>query len=321
MAHRALIVGAGSMGRAWARTVLASDRATMCGWVDIDLSVAQSSSAELQLDTYLDSALERAIARTSPDFVVDVSTPESHRDVTLSALRSGIPVLGEKPMAASMDEAREMVRASEAAGKLYMVSQNRRYNQRIRTYGAMLQRLGDLGILSADFYLAPRFGGFRDQMESPLVLDMAIHTLDAARFLTGRDAVSVYCEEFNPSWSWYEGNACATAVFEMEGGLRFTYRGSWCAEGLPTSWDSDWRAVGSHGTALWHGDEMPISSVEGEVQVEEQPEGIDGSLAEFLDALEIGRTPMCECHDNIKSLIMVHAAIESARTGKRVLIN
>jgi len=48
--------------------------------------------------------------------------------------------------------------------------------------------------------------------------------------------------------------------------------------------------------------------------------GIAGSLRDFLNALETGATPMGECHDNIKSLAMVFAAIESARTRQRVLI-
>ena len=41
-------------------------------------------------------------------------------------------------------------------------------------------------------------------MESPLILDMAIHTFDQARFITGADPVSVYCHEFNPPGSWYK---------------------------------------------------------------------------------------------------------------------
>lgn len=48
------------------------------------------------------------------------------------------------------------------------------------------------------------------------------------------------------------------------------------------------------------------------------PGGIAGSLQDFLNALATGATPMGECHDNIKSLAMVFAAIESAETGRRV---
>lgn len=95
--------------------------------------------------------------------------------------------------------------------------------------------LGGIGQLSANFQLNPHFGGFRDEMESPLIADMAIHTFDAARFIMGKNPVSVYCKEFNPAWSWYKGDANAVCIFEMSDGSVFDYRGSWCANGLCTS--------------------------------------------------------------------------------------
>jgi predicted dehydrogenase len=49
--------------------------------------------------------------------------------------------------------------------------------------------------------------------------------------------------------------------------------------------------------------------------------GIAGSLRDFLHALRTGATPMSECHNNIKSLAMVFAAIKSAETSQRVVID
>jgi predicted dehydrogenase len=305
----------------------------LVAWVDVQRDVAVEAAEALQLrDVVIATSLGEALAATEADFVVDVSVPEAHPVVTLEALSRGLPVLGEKPMADSLARAREMVAASERTGLLYMVSQSRRYHAGLAAYRDLIAtHLGRLGMLNADFYLGPHFGGFRDAMVSPLVLDMAIHTFDAARYLAAADPVAVYCEEFNPSWSWYAGAASAVALFEMERDLRFTYRGSWCAEGLPTSWESSWRAVGEHGTALWdgHGAPMaetvtssgdffsPVQRVEAAVE-EWEHTGIAASLRDFLRALETGSTPMGECHDNIKSLAMVLAAIESASTGSRV---
>ncbi len=51
-----------------------------------------------------------------------------------------------------------MVAASERAGKLYMVSQSRRYHAGLATYRDLIAaHLGPLGILNADFYLGPHF--------------------------------------------------------------------------------------------------------------------------------------------------------------------
>jgi predicted dehydrogenase len=233
-----------------------------------------------------------------------------------------------------MERARAMVAASERANTLYMVSQSRRYNAQLQALRRLVvEQIGALGILNADFYIGAHFGGFRDQMDSPLILDMAIHTFDAARYLSGADPIAVYCEQFNPPWSWYRGAASATAIFEMTGGLRYTYRGSWCAEGQITSWESEWRAVGPNGSATWDGQSPPVAEVVtkrdgflAEVEphttaIDDIAPGIAGSLRDFLHALDTGATPMGECHDNIKSLAMVFAAIESAATGRRVTID
>jgi predicted dehydrogenase len=283
---------------------------------------------------YQGDDVAQAIDEIRPDFLVDVTTPESHCEVTKTALERGVPVLGEKPMASSMAEARSMVRASRPSGVLYMVSQSRRYDPRITAYKRLLSQIGELGILNADFYLGAHFGGFRDEMDHVLLLDMAIHTFDQARFLTGADPVSVYCEEFNPPWSWYRGAACATAEFEMSGGLRFSYRGSWCSEGRNTSWESEWRAVGAKGSAEWDGDHRiegdRVKSPTGfifeheplsERALEEPNVGIAGSLRDFLKALnEPTHVPMARCDDNIMSLAMVFAAVQSAEEGRRIEI-
>lgn len=330
--RRALLVGAGNMGRVWAQTLQACAGAQLVGWVDLREDMLAQAAAELgSHDLQLDTDLGRALAATRPDFVVDVTVPSAHHLVTLEALGAGVPVLGEKPMADSMERAREMVAAADRAGLLYMVSQSRRYNPSLLALRHLIEeQTGPLGILNSDFYMGARERGHRLEIESPLLLDMAIHAFDVARYLAGADPVSVYCEEFNPPWSWYRGNACATAIFEMTEGLRYTYRGSWCSEGQHTSWDAEWRAVGPHGSATWRGGEdMPVADVVvargGFLPVTEErragavaiPSGIAGSLQDFLRALDTGATPMGECHDNIKSLAMVFGAIEAASTGKR----
>lgn len=329
---RALLVGAGLMGRQWAANLAVNAEVSIAGWLDIRPDAAAQAAHELGIEVgYTGQNLDQALAELRPDFLVDVTVPEAHHDVTLAALAAGVPVLGEKPMADTMERARAMVAASERTGVLYMVSQSRRYHAQLQALRRLIvEHVGDLGILNADFYIGPHFGGFRDEMPSPLILDMAIHTFDAARYLSGADPVSVYCEEFNPPWSWYRGAASATAIFEMTGGLRYTYRGSWCAEGRITSWESEWRAVGPHGTATWDGHQPPVAEVvtqQGKflsdvetrtTTVDDIPAGIAGSLLDFLNALKTGATPMGECHDNIKSLAMVFAAIESAATGRRI---
>src|SRR5436190_12784222 len=125
--YKALLVGAGGMGRQWGKNLKACDETDLAGWIDLRAGAAEKAAAKLELSIFTGTDLRDGIAATKPDFVVDVTTPESHHDVTLIALAAGVPVLGEKPMADTMERARAMVAASEQAKKLYMVSQSRRY--------------------------------------------------------------------------------------------------------------------------------------------------------------------------------------------------
>lgn len=334
IALRAVLVGAGSMGRTWARTISANREVELVGWVDVLVDRVVEGIEELHLGSLGLSAeddLEATLDRTRPDFVVDVSVPEAHHAVTKACLERKVAVLGEKPMAATLDEARDLVGLSETTSTLFAVSQNRRYNPGLAAFrGLLTDDLGGVGQLNAEFYRAPHFGGFRDEMDSPLLVDMAIHTFDAARYLTGADPLSVSCSEFNPSWSWYQGAASAVADFELTGGVRFSYQGSWCAAGHETSWESSWRAVGTRGSATWDGCGNPIAEVlpgrnGAQRRIESGPaviagDGIAGSLADFVNALRSDQPPMGECHDNIKSLAMVTAALESSRTGRRAQV-
>jgi predicted dehydrogenase len=312
-------------------------RVEMVGLVDIDRAAADRLKAEFGLTAATSTDLDAMLATTKPDLLFDVVIPSARRDVVLTGLRHGCHVLTEKPMAASLDEARELVAAARAASRVHAVVQNRRYIDGVRRIRETIASgaLGELTALHADFFIGAHFGGFREQMQDVLLLDMAIHTLDAARFMSGKDPVAVYAHESNPRGSWYAHGAAANAIFELADDVIFTYRGSWVAEGAITSWESSWRVIGTSGTLLWDGaDAFQLKQVadnsgflrplkDAAVSPPPHPSQTHGHasvIAEFLDAVKTGRQPETAGPDNIKSLAMVFAAIESARTRQRVLI-
>jgi len=320
---RVVVVGAGGMGRAWLSTVEESPLVELAGIVDLDLDAAHAAAAALGRPGLPVGAGTAALASdVGAQAVINVTVPAAHHPVTTEALAAGLPVLGEKPVASTVAQGLSLAAAAELHGQLFMVSQSRRYNRHLFEARRLSSSLGRVGIVSAEFFKAPRFGGFRDAMDHPLLLDMAIHQFDMARFLLDADPVSVFCEEYNPSWSWYRGDAGATAVFEMTGGQRFVFSGSWCSPGQETSWNASWRISGEHGTVLWDGDSRPVSSLASEAGPGEDP-GLEiaGSLRDFVAAVRTGSTPMGRVHQNIMSLAMVEAAILSAATGARVSVD
>jgi predicted dehydrogenase len=332
---RGVVVGAGFLGPFWVRELLASGDTEIAGWVDVDPRRLARRTAELKLKALSHgSDLDAMLAAERPDFVVNVTAPEAHRDVTLTALAHGAAVLTEKPLATSMDAAREMVAAAEAAQRLLMVSQNRRYMPSLIAYRDAVGGLGTLASLTCDFYIAHRAhpDGFVRKIEQPLLLDMAIHLFDAARFITRSEPEWVYCESYSPPWDWFAGPSAANAIFRMSRDVRLAFNGSWCADGFQTSWTGRWRAVGEHGSATWDGERTPrvepgpgvelppVAPVRAPRRARNRFEGLAAALAEFVAALRTGRAPQSEAHDNLRSLGMCHAAVESARSRAPVAV-
>ncbi|MBN1809333.1 MAG: Gfo/Idh/MocA family oxidoreductase [Planctomycetes bacterium] len=329
----AIVAGAGSISNAWFPP-LQAEKVKVAAVVDI-----RRDAAEAQIEKYglrgakASDSLPATLRDTRADFLVDLTIPEAHCKVVCAGLRAGLHVIGEKPMAASMAEARKMVRTSEQTGKLYMVSQSRRWNRLHDRIARTVSKgaLGTVSTLNCDFFLAAHFGGFRDAMESPLILDMAIHHFDLARMLCGKDPAAVYAREFNPKGSWYKGDVAANCIFEMTDNVFFAYRGSWCSEGCHTSWNGNWRIIGDRGTLVYDNDAEPRGEVlagkkgfirpHKPLKVVKSPlkhDTMRGALREMLVFLRGGGVPQSECHDNIKSLAMVFGAIESSRKGRRV---
>jgi predicted dehydrogenase len=173
-------------------------------------------------------------------------------------------------------------------------------------------------------------------MDHVLLLDMAIHSFDAMRCMTGLGAEGVYCREWNPENSWYRQGSSAIAVFDLDGGAVFTYRGSWCADGLRTSWECAWRFVGVKGSLLWDGhDDIRIETATGArsglfddvaglavppLDPADKIGGHFGVMQDFIAAVRGGGAPETNGRDNIKSLAMALGAIKSAEQGRRIEI-
>jgi predicted dehydrogenase len=333
------VVGCGGISGAWFKPAVTIPGLKITGLVDINRDSAAKRRDEFNLkDAVIDTDLKAVLRHTKPDMVFNLTIPAAHMDVTLAALARGCHVFSEKPLADSMANAHRMVQAAAKARRIFAVMQNRRFDPRIRGLVKFLRSgaIGRVTTVNCDFYLGAHFGGFRDRMKHVLILDMAIHTFDAARLITGADPRTVYCHEWNPAASWYDHDASAMAVFEMTGGIVYNYRGSWCSEGLNTTWECDWRIIGEKGSVTWDGGDgfaaQAIVGKEGfkrplkdlKVAVSTAPSvpqgGHAGVLKDFIRCVRTGRKPETIATDNIKSLAMVFGAIQSADSGRKVAI-
>jgi predicted dehydrogenase len=331
------------MSKGWLRAIASTpelaDAITIVGLVDLNRETAANLAEEFGLEgAVIGVDLSEVIAATKADLVFDIVIPAARFGVVSTALKAGCHVLSEKPMATSLAEGAALIDLAAEAGRVHAVVQNRRFISGVRRMRRFIESgaIGELTGIHCDFFLGPHFGGFREEMDNVLLLDMAIHTFDAARFVADKRPLAVYCVEKNPVGSWYRHGASANAIFEFSDDVVFTYRGSWCAEGRRTSWESTWRITGSRGMLTWDGEEAFEAAVAGGEQGllhgsspvdvpgpahDEETHGHASVIASFIEAIRSGKRPETDGSDNIRSLAMVLGAIESAKTGKRVEIS
>jgi predicted dehydrogenase len=132
--------------------------------------------------------------------VIDVTPPAFHQEISAIALEAGLPVLSEKPLANTLADAVAIVQKANESGVLHMVAQNYRYHVPVQTLKHVLAsgEFGRVGSVSVEFFKGPHFGGFREEMAYPLIIDMAIHHFDLMRFLLESDPVTTFGRSWDP---------------------------------------------------------------------------------------------------------------------------
>ena len=331
-------VGIGGMGNAWLGAVGRSKTVDFAGFVEINADIAAAQAQAYGLDAArIYTSLPEALAQVNADAVINVTPPEVHRQITLCALEAGLPVMQEKPLAGTLEDAYAIADAAEDSGILVSVGQNYRYRPLAQTIKRVLDS-GELGAVAAvelSFYKGPHFGGFREEMAHPLIVDMAIHQFDALRYFLGSDAVDISARSWNPPWSWYKGHASASAQIAFANGAQASYSGSWCSQAMETSWNANWRFECERGVMLVEDDRIHAQKLlgtgdgpgalinqHGDIREIPQPpmalEAQDYLLQEFAEAVAQGKRTATAAQDNIKTMELVFGIARACDSGQPV---
>ncbi|HOJ33408.1 MAG TPA: Gfo/Idh/MocA family oxidoreductase [Candidatus Hydrogenedentes bacterium] len=325
--RRIIQVGVGGMGGTWTERVAASKRWEAAAYVDVNrknLIAAAARHGMPKSRCFTD--LEEALRHTEADALLDVTPQQFRRKVCTAALRRGLHVLCEKPLADSLRNAVALVETAAKEKRVLMVAQNYRYQVGAQTVKQFLHsgKLGTLGYIGVSFHKGPHFGGFREQMAYPLVLDMSIHHFDLMRLFVGKDVRAVQAASINAPWNWNKGDATVMTQLEFIGGVVVNYFGSWVSQGAETSWNGDWRFEGSNGVLLWRQDGVFFSDKGTEmtpVPLVDFPVEHQAYLLEaFADALDSGKEPETSGKRNLNSLATTYAVVKAARERRRVQV-
>ncbi|GGF44872.1 oxidoreductase [Aliidongia dinghuensis] len=330
---RGALIGCGFFAvnqlHAW-RDVAGARIVALC---DRDGERLQGAGRRFGIDRLYDDAAA-LFAGERLDFVDIATTVPSHRPLVELAARHSVPVICQKPLAATLEDAAAMTAACAAAGIPMMVHENFRWQTPIQAVGRIIAsgRIGEVfwgrvsfrsayDVFSGQPYLATG--------ERFIIEDLGIHMLDIARFLFGEvDRLTARTRRVNPA---IRGEDVATILLGHSSGATSIVDCSYATrletEPFP---ETVIEVDGSHGTIrLQQGYRMIVTDRSGTERYDAAPrllpwaeppwhaiqESVLAIQQHWADCLRTGHEPATSGRDNLKTLALVDAAYRSAETG------
>jgi predicted dehydrogenase len=336
MSMRVVQAGLGRWGASWAEIVRAAPGIDLVAVVDPSSQARRWAAEALALPAgRILASLEGALGTVEAEAVLVVSPPATHHALGVAALEAGRHVLLEKPLAPTLIEARSLVAVAQRAGRHALVSQNYRFHppavacRRVVASGVLGELVGVRIACRRDVRRDLAAGDFRFAMPHPYVLDMAIHHLDLLRAVTGLEVRAVHARSWPVPDSPFQHDPAVAAVLELESGAAVGYEGDWAPRGPETSWNGDWELVGREARLTWTGGvrdsrtgDLRLVHRDGTTDRVELPAiaavGRSGTLETLRRAVEDGEAPEISARDNVRSLALVLACIESIQAGAPV---
>ena len=240
-------------------------------------------------------------------------------------------VFSQKPFAMALDDAKAMVKMCEKAGLVLMVNQQARWAPMHKA----LNHVIDTGRLGHVYSIVHFHRGFQDRpgswfvkLRNANIVDHGVHYLDLIRYFAGKEPVRVKAIA-----AMQPGQAAVTPMCHT---VLCEFRPSDMLQAVshfnnivraPQMHRYEWFADGTDGTAMVNRTELVVSLKDSPDHVQTYrlqgswfPDAFAGSMGEMMSALSESREPMTSGRDNLHSIRIAEAAVESSKTGRTVAL-
>ena len=284
-----------------------------------------------------------AAEKDNLDFVDNITEIGGHKPLTLLCAKQGVATICQKPMAPSLADAEEMIRACRDAGIPFYIHENWRWQAPLREVKNILDSdvLGD--VYRCRIEIVSGFDVWANQpalreLENFILTDLGTHVLDVARFYFG-EPQRIYCQTRNTMPDFQKGENVATILATMNQGntavvLSMSYaRTPYEREHFPETFLF---IEGSHGSLeLGPGGVIRLTTKDGtHLRTIKPPRyawadpayavvhaSIAACNADLLAGLKGEKPAETTGEDNLKTLRLVYAAYESAATGNAIYLH
>jgi predicted dehydrogenase len=278
---------------------------------------------------------ETVVSRDDLDAIIVATPPHLHAAISLSALRNGLHVLCEKPLARTLDEAKAMIVGAEAAGRILKCGFNHRHHPGIQQARMWFEegRIGESIFVRARYGIGGRSDYEHEWRADPEIvsgghlMEQGIHAVDLVHwFLGGFSQVTAFTETRFWKIGPLEDNAFALyrtpsgAVASIHSSLTqwknlfsfelFGSDGYIVVEGLGGGYGAERAIFGKRDFTAPFAEEV--------VEFRGEDRSWQEEWKEFVSAVEEERQPLGTAVDGLEAMRLVFAAYESARTGRAV---
>lgn len=191
--HSVVIVGFGGMGKYHAELIKMNNSLEVVGTYDV-LEARRADSIKVGYKVY--ESYEEVLADPGVEIVLIATPNDVHKEIAIRALQAGKHVICEKPVAMSKVELQEMLAAADAAGRVFMVHQNRRWDGDFLTIKKMYdeETIGSLFQIESRVHGANGIPGDWRHVKAQgggMLLDWGVHLLDQLLFMIDSKVTSV----------------------------------------------------------------------------------------------------------------------------------
>lgn len=345
MAYKVIQVGTGGHGAAWCSSFLPPNikegLVEVVAAVDLNPQALQNARKHLGLredQCYTD--MKKAFAENKADFCTIVVPPAFHEQVVDLALEYDMHILSEKPIADTLEASLRITEKVKKADKKMGVTMSHRFDQDKTTLRQQLRsgKFGQLDYLicrfSCDCRRFASWGEFRHKIPDALMVEGAVHHLDIMADLAGAKCETIYAQTWNPRWGEYAGDSQGLVMMNFTNGVKSFYEGAKTnAVGLNCWGEEYFRAETEKATIVLNRRELEFfghdnpaynSGKEGhgqKIPLLEQPKWANTWLVEkYVHWLDGGESMETNVEDNLQSVALIFAAIESSRSGQPVKV-
>ena len=330
------LVGCGRVAPRHAQALAELPGARLVAVADVIESRAQRFAKEYRAEAYTD--YRRLLERRDLD-AVSICTPSGmHAAMAIEAMQAGRHVLVEKPMAMNLRDADRMIATEQATGVTLGVVLQNRYNPPMQD----LRRIVDEGKLGRLFLGNATVRWYRPQeyyadgwhgtwaIDGGALMNQSIHHIDALQWLMG-DVTSVFAYTATLAHKM-EAEDVGVVALRFASGALGTIEGSTVT--YPENLEGSVALFGERGSVKVGGTALNrkvLWKIEGELEHERElltreqldPASVYGTshkhvVADLLAAIRDKRAPRTNAHQARKSVALVLAIYESARTGQPV---